>query len=169
MTKNRRKQLIVNKPFQYKLMGYLAMLATGITAAFAIALGFSRAVVHRSVAQSVAGSGPSLMDMLWLPILVTLILAIIASLFIGLYYSHRIAGPLFNLKRVLNQIENGLIDRPMSIRSKDELHDVQDAVNEMLDGLNSRMANIKKACEKLTDKDKRSLINTINEQFKCRS
>ncbi len=70
-------------------------------------------------------------------------------LIFGLLYSHKIAGPIFNLKRVLHKIGNGDLTVTMKLRASDEFHDVEDAFNQMANGLNQRLMTIQKAIAEL--------------------
>ncbi len=63
----------------------------------------------------------------------------VLSLIFSLFYSHRIAGPLFNLKRVIRQIRSGDIPDEVRIRSGDEFKDLADELNRTLRWLKPRL------------------------------
>ncbi|MGA0164337.1 MAG: HAMP domain-containing protein, partial [Bdellovibrionota bacterium] len=53
--------------------------------------------------------------------------------------SHRIAGPMFALKRSLDRIAEGnLKDARVKFRSKDEFHEIADALNRVVDELEKK-------------------------------
>lgn len=52
--------------------------------------------------------------------------------------THRIAGPVYKLKRYLMNIRNGVIDGKLEFRAGDYLHDLADEVNLTVDSIQSR-------------------------------
>ena len=52
--------------------------------------------------------------------------------------THRIAGPVYKLKRYLANIRNGVIDGKLSFRSGDYLHDLADEVNLTVESIQER-------------------------------
>ncbi|MCK5219466.1 HAMP domain-containing protein, partial [bacterium] len=94
------------------------------------------------------------LDILWLPMLFSTLLGSILIVIISLFYSHRIAGPLYNLKRMMRQIEKGNLNGIMKIRKNDEFHDVEEAFNRMLTGLKNRQEVLEKAVANLSEPGK---------------
>ena len=62
-----------------------------------------------------------------------LFLAFIAIL--GIFLSHRTAGPLYHFKRVFDDIRSGNPNRRVRLRPTDEFQDVARSFNEMMDQL----------------------------------
>ena len=62
-----------------------------------------------------------------------LFLAFIAIL--GIFLSHRTAGPLYHFKRVFEDIRSGNSNRRVRLRPNDEFQDVARSFNEMMDQL----------------------------------
>jgi methyl-accepting chemotaxis protein len=173
---NRRRQYMINKPFQHKIIIYLALLVVStILIAHGFAIGYAKLMEITKAPEQIsraAGSGlqaAGSWDALWLPILITILLGIIFVLIFGLLYSHRIAGPLFNLKRLMLRVGGGDLSTVMHIRSGDEFHDVQDTFNQMILGLNQKMEAVKDGLRFLPDKDKRKLERLLNEHFVTRA
>lgn len=173
MNKNRRSQYVINKPFQYKMIIYLCLLVIGvILIAHGLALGFSEIMSSRS--ESALQSSyfqfriSALLEAMWLPVLSSLILGVIFVLVFGLVYSHRIAGPLFNLKNAMTGVELGDLSITMHIRSTDELHDIEKAFNKMVDGLNDRLTRVKTVVNELPPEHKKKMDKVIKEQFSMR-
>ena len=57
---------------------------------------------------------------------------------ICIFISHRIAGPLFKLRRSMLEVSNGKLDRHIAFRKNDYFPELQDAFNEMIDGIRDR-------------------------------
>ncbi len=80
-----------------------------------------------------------------LPILIGLNLAgLVISAVLALFFTHRIAGPLYRLNLTLRSVGKGDLDHRVKFRKGDEMKDVEAAAEEMLRGLNQRIASLKK-------------------------
>jgi methyl-accepting chemotaxis protein len=83
-----------------------------------------------------------------------LLLVAVSLIAIGLHAirtSHKIAGPLYRHKRIFRAIKEGRIPRSMSPRQGDYLLEETTAVNEMLDGLRSRLNEFRETQEQIND------------------
>lgn len=70
---------------------------------------------------------------LYLAVFSAAFLIFIAAL--GIYLSHRTAGPLYQFKRVFDDVRAGNRTSRLSLRPNDEFRDVADAFNQMMDSL----------------------------------
>ena len=166
---NRRRQYIINETFQYKIIFILAAVVVIVAlGTYGMAIGYAKlmeaANTSAQTAQAVQ-SNVSTSGTLWLPILGTIFLGILFVVFFGRFYSNRIAGPLFNLKRVMQRVGDGDLSTIMRIRAKDEFHDMEASFNQMVDDLNQRMANVKKAIADLPHAEKRKVHSALSDQF----
>ncbi len=69
------------------------------------------------------------------PVLINNILIMIVIAVIGVFYSHRIAGPIFRIKADIEKVLSGDKDVRIVIRKKDKLHDLAESVNLLLEEL----------------------------------
>ena len=73
------------------------------------------------------------------PILLSMMVAVMVNIslvaFVGLFVTHRIAGPIYAMVRSLREIEEGRITGPMRIRESDDLKYLVRSFNGMVDGL----------------------------------
>jgi methyl-accepting chemotaxis protein len=68
---------------------------------------------------------------------VFLILAVIA---LAVYTTHRLAGPYIALKRALEEVKQGELDRPLRLRTADiHLKEIETSFNEMTAALRERL------------------------------
>jgi len=74
---------------------------------------------------------------------ISLCLVFILSILI----THTIAGPVYRLERVAEEIGRGNLSIVTRLRPKDELKELADAFNAMTDGLVDRLRGIRKAVE----------------------
>ncbi len=68
------------------------------------------------------------------------ILFCVAIVLLGKLTSHRIAGPLIRLKMAFNEIRDGNLAYRLKFRKTDHLGEWEDAFNDMMDSLRSRVA-----------------------------
>lgn len=63
---------------------------------------------------------------------------LIFIIILGLFLSHRTAGPLYHFKRVFDEIASGHQERRVNLRPKDEFLDVAKSFNQMMERLTSK-------------------------------
>lgn len=68
---------------------------------------------------------------------------------VGIFLSHKIAGPLYRLKRHMIGIGKGSLPTELRFRKGDHLHDIADAFNEMVEGLRRRDAGTTKTLSQM--------------------
>lgn len=83
-------------------------------------------------------------SVLWPAIAGVLILFVVHSVI----FSHRIAGPLLRIRRLLSDIGAGDLGMEVRIRRKDLLHEEVDALNGMLQGLQRKVVRLDEACRR---------------------
>jgi HAMP domain-containing protein len=57
---------------------------------------------------------------------------------LGLFLSHRTAGPMYHFKRVFDEIRHGKTQQRVRLRPGDEFREVAESFNEMMDSLKPR-------------------------------
>lgn len=79
-------------------------------------------------------------------LLISLIVGIavgIAGIFIFMYLSHRIAGPLYKFEKVIEEAKLGNLTQRPSLRSTDEVHELMRRMNACLEEMDTRISDIK--------------------------
>lgn len=137
--RNRRKQIIVNKSFQYR-QGLATALVAIIAANTMIILAFRFFPYELN-----AVIGP----FTW-SILIFEIILIVAVMYFSAKASRKIAGPAFALKRVFGQLGEGDLSARAHLRKGDHLHDVAEAFNTGADRLEERLGAIRSSAEGLS-------------------
>ena len=67
------------------------------------------------------------------------LVGVVPIIFYGsIVFSHRIAGPLPKIYRILREIGQGNFDQKLVLRKHDELKELADAINDMAQGLKER-------------------------------
>lgn len=79
-----------------------------------------------------AGTVYTVFSLIWKPIVTVLVLNIIILVLASIYYSHRIAGPIYRLKKLLEEkIKGGHIE-PVYFRKNDEFQELAELINKVL-------------------------------------
>jgi methyl-accepting chemotaxis protein len=132
-----RKQYFVAKKFQLKYIGLILMLVflTGILCSYVVyytsmlLLGDKLANVYPQ------GRLISIVNMVNVRILLSLVLVTPLVVIIGLYASHRIAGPIYRIEKFLTAMAAGDLSQPLTLRKNDELLSLADGINRLSDSM----------------------------------
>jgi len=62
----------------------------------------------------------------------------------GIFLSHRVAGPLYRVERVAEELSKGNLDVNVRFRKSDELHSLADSMNKMIGGIKGMVVEDKK-------------------------
>ena len=103
--------------------------------------------------------------------LIVSILIIIASIYVVLILSHRIAGPLYRLERVAEHVGNGDLSIRVGFRDKDALMPLKSSFQTMIDKLQHKvlklqdnLTEMKKVEQEFRDKDNGSPLSDIEKK-----
>lgn len=149
----RRRQFLIAKAFQFRLTGNFALVLLGsVLLSYGVTLGFlkfrewldpaSQNVMYVAASVNDTVAFARLLDLVWRPMLASMFIGLVFVALFGIFYSHRLAGPLFNLKRRLRELESGDLNLSMHIRRTDEFHDVEEAFNHMIAKLRTRVQKL---------------------------
>ena len=135
---SRRRIWIVNPSLQYRFTG---ILLAAIVVMWAGALASVYLAIWITLRTLDASSSPSAVSQLGLVgIIVTTELLLIAPIvvWIGIRWTHRVAGPLVRIKWALEQMAQGRFDLHLTLRKGDSLVELADTVNALAASLRSR-------------------------------
>ncbi|MDO8525719.1 MAG: hypothetical protein Q7S07_04450 [Candidatus Omnitrophota bacterium] len=154
----KRKQLIVARKFQLKYAGII-LLMMFITAGFcSYAIYYSTMILFGEKLANVYPQGQlvSVINAVNFRILVSALVASPLIGFLGIYLSHKIAGPIFRIEKVLGNMAKGDLSSRIMLRQGDEMVSLADSVNNLTDSFSltiktekSRIENIKKEFDAL--------------------
>jgi len=77
--------------------------------------------------------------------IITIISISLVTIYIMIYISHRIAGPLYKFEGMLKEVAKGNLKLSAKTRAKDELKDFSLVFDEALNGLNQKVTAIKES------------------------
>ena len=136
---NRRKIYLINPRFQWRFIGFMAVVSlVGIAILFLSNLLFFRTMHQEGLAVGLTPDNPYF-DFLaeQQSSLTTVYLGVSAVAFVvmvglGILYSHRIAGPLHHLNHWMKQIAEGGDPAPVSFRLNDQFRELAESSNAMV-------------------------------------
>jgi hypothetical protein len=158
----RRKNILINKNFQFRIAFYICgwVLALSFIYPILIINLFDIYVQYLAV----DSNGPLLSALIdhrqrFLFFLISFEIVFVSISFLGaLFISHRIAGPLYQLHNVLKRFQKGIWTQPVFFRKKDYFQPLAADANELQEYLfkrfslkNEQIQNAYKALEKIAD------------------
>jgi methyl-accepting chemotaxis protein len=148
----KRKIYIVNKKFQYRYLFIIlfTMLVTVFSVYFTTFYVIWNSVIDAfffvpEAAKKLADIMAHTSELLVIPVL---LLAAVFT-FAGILLSHKVAGPLYRVEKVAEELSKGNLDVKVKFRKGDELHELADALNNMIGGIKSIVREDKDITAKL--------------------
>lgn len=97
-------------------------------------------------------------------IIVAMIFILVLAFFHQIFTTHQICGPLYNFSRTFECIKDGDLTRKVFLRRTDMLKNEAKEINEMIDGLSAIMEGIKKEQHLLSQKLKKAVQSSSENQ-----
>jgi methyl-accepting chemotaxis protein len=149
----KRKQYFIDKPFQTRFIMRFCLIVLAASVLSGILLFFlsynSTTVAIENTRVMVKRTSEFILPILISTILTATFFAAVAVLFLTLFASHKIAGPLFRLKREIDGLKQGDLMRNFSIRSDDQLQDFAKSLRDMCGSLREKHQVMKDKKENL--------------------
>lgn len=142
----RRTHVIVAKEFQWRFAVAFAFVGGFIAIIVGIIIFF---VMQKSIVvfiESNAITSPEAISFIqgrWRQLFATLTITYFATtavlLLLGIYGSHKIAGPIYALMRQMRSLAGGDYTATLALRKRDQFHYLQDAYNELVAALQNQV------------------------------
>jgi len=88
-----------------------------------------------------------------LPILIAVNgIALILAAFLIVRFTHRIAGPVYRLRKMAPRIAEGDLSRELKFRQSDEAKEIAEAVNQIINGLRQKISVLKQDLGKVSSR-----------------
>ena len=120
----RRKQFIIDKGFQLRYTAKILLIILFATFFASVVVSYAFITAHvsdRPYGQTLFA------NLLWgIPTMLVVVSVV------GVFFSHKLAGPIFRFGKSLERINNGELDFVINIRKEDELKDFKNRLNEMI-------------------------------------
>ena len=162
---------IIDRRFQFKV----TLLVVGIVTLVHLLVGAYIFIHVSDFAYKLADFVPDLArdaewfrGMLLRYMIITVISTFLLIIFLSLYFSSRISGPLFNMARVMAKVSEGDFSQRVNLRKNDELREFSENLNRLIEVLEDRESHLKKTLEELkknlsSDKGNKKLEELIDQ------
>lgn len=153
---NKRKAYFIDKGFQIKfILNFCALVALGgvLTVGILYFMGMQSTTV--SVVNSrvvVRTTADFLLPILIQTMLIVMIVTSITTAIVMLFVTHKIAGPLYRLKKVIGELCEGNFSIDFRLRRLDQLQDVAEVFNHMIKKVRGHLSLFKEKSASLKEK-----------------
>jgi len=152
----KRRNYFIEKRFQFNfILKFCALVAVGGVLTIAILYYLALRSTTVSIVDSrvlVKTTADFLLPVLIQTVVVVMILVSIATVFVTLFVSHKIAGPLYRLKKKMREIEEGDFSGDFRIRHLDQLQDLAQSFNSMIHKIRQEVGLLKQYVVTMKDK-----------------
>ena len=181
---HKRRIILLNRDFQFRFSFYVCSWLITLSLAYPLIIAnvfdfLIASLAHDPLAPQVAGLLETRTSLLWLLVLMQFVLTSL-TFGISLFMSHKIAGPLFKLKRFFREVQEGDMSQTLSFRKKDYFQDLVPEYNFMMESIRGRFEKtsasvassislIEKSLDKATPETRRDLraaLDTLKEALK---
>jgi len=142
-----RKNYFIEKKFQSRFITQFSLLVIvgGLLTIVLLYLISWRsttvAIVNSRVV--VRSTADFILPLLIQTVAVTSILVSLAAIGVTLFVSHKIAGPMYRFKRVVEQLAKGDYSAGFRLRTNDQMQDLADSMNDMIKTMRQQLGSIK--------------------------
>lgn len=141
----KRANFLINKKFQLKFAFYVCSWIFALSMVYPLIIYNIFEYFLQMVSQGADAHGVITVEKIKaVENQVLLLLGILQLLFLGItfmlsiFLSHRIAGPLYKLKKSMEEVARGNLDLRITFRKNDHFMDMQDTFNDMIQHLSVR-------------------------------
>lgn len=147
----KRKQYLVAKKFQLKYVGIILVLMFLTAALCSYVVYYTSMILMGEKLANVYPQGRliSIVKIVNLRILLSVILVTPLVTLIGIFLSHRIAGPIYRMERFMDSLTAGDLTSRIYLRRGDELMTVASSINRLADSFESTIRDLKSRLNKL--------------------
>jgi len=133
----RRKRYLVTPAFQLRYTGLILFCLFAVSAVCMLTVYYSSVSLLGEKLAHVYPQGRLVAAVKEVNLIIAsrLLVLIPVLVFAGIMLSHRIAGPTYRIERTLREIGRGNLDIRITLRKRDELAGIAEAINDMTAGL----------------------------------
>ena len=144
---NRRRNYYIKKKFQRNfILKFCALVILGSIVSGLIIYVMSRATLTTTFENSrltIKSTADFILPAVLLSSIIVIVSTCGAAIFITLFTSHKIAGPLYRMEKDVQEVTSGNLDMRFSLRQGDELKALAVSLDTMVLTLKNRIADIK--------------------------
>ena len=151
--KYRRKQYLVSKRFQLKYAGIILALMFATAALSSYVVYYTSLLLMGEKLANVYPQGQlvHIVKTVNLRLLASILLVSPLVIALGIYLSHKIAGPIFRIERFMNDMASGDFSSRIVLRKGDELVGLANGINSLCDSVKVSMTDQRARLTKILD------------------
>ena len=157
-SQDRRKHYFINKKFQLAfILKFCAIVIIGSFISIGLIYAISKGTVTTSFENSrlvIKSTSDFILPGVLMISAVIVLCASIATVFVTLYTSHKIAGPLYRLEKDIEEVTAGNLNKTFHLREQDEIQALSLSLEKMSTSLREKIQSAKKTLDEL-EKDLR--------------
>lgn len=148
--KYRRTQYLIAKKFQLKYIGLILFLVllTGVLCSYVVYYTMMLGMGDKLANVYPQGRLLAIVNMVNLRMFLSMLLIAPLIVTIGIFASHKIAGPIYRIEKFLDGMAKGDYSSILTLRSNDELMSLASGINRIQDGLKGTIKTEKSCLEK---------------------
>lgn len=158
----KRRVYFIDKKFQANfILKFCALVAVGGL----LSIGILYLLAMQSTTVSIVNSrvvvkttADFILPILVQTVIIVMVIVSIATIFVTLFVSHKIAGPLYRFKKTMKELEAGNFAEDFRIRHLDQLRDLAETFNSMIRKIREEALILKGSFKNLEEK-----LNNISE------
>lgn len=155
MAKIKRRNYFIDKSFQAKFIFKFCLIVV-IASLLLTALLFyfsqdSTTVAIENTRVTVKSTADFMLPVFIQTVAIVFAAAALTVLLLSLFVSHKIAGPLYRIRKEIDALGKGDFSRNFNLRRKDQLKDLATSLNQMCNSLKNRHLGIKSKFSALRD------------------
>ena len=137
MVMNKRRRILIKRAFQLRYVGAILFFVLLITLISTITIYMSIFPYLSEKLANVYPQGRLVMVLrnANMKVLMSTAVVLPIAVWVGIMFSHRIAGPWYRMEVILREIAEGSLVARVNLRKGDELQSLGDAINEVTDNL----------------------------------
>ena len=148
----RRKNHFIKRDFQTRfILKFCLLVLVSVVISALLLFFFSQGTLTSSFQQSrliIENTSLAILPAILYTSLITLAWLSVATIFVTLFISHRIAGPLFRLERELREIGQGDLTKSVVLRRKDQTAELARCINDVAASLREKIVDIRTEVER---------------------
>lgn len=152
---SRRHTIYIQKKFQINFIIRFCFIAFGAMVLSSILLYL---LTKDTLTTTFVSSKLAIQETSWIVLpdliitnLIVLVCFIIATVFLTLYVSHKIGGPLSQIEKTIDLVSQGNLKLQVSFREGDQLKSIGAKLNNMINSLNNRIRQIQSEVGEIKD------------------
>ena len=146
-TTYRRTQYFIAKKFQLRYVGMILLLVslTAVMCSYVIYYTMMLTMGDKLANVYPQGRLISIVNMVNFRILLSMLLVAPLVVVIGIYASHKVAGPIYRIEKFLGSMADGDLSLSLALRRNDELISLADGINRVIDSVKATVKKEKAA------------------------